>query len=355
MSPCAEAASPSGSSLLRRATLRSRRAEQRQRQQRDPQSPGKREDREDRGPEQTIADRAVEAALDLAARRFDERRVLHAGRTGGHAGHAAETRVEVPTNERHHRRAPFEGRLSSGRSAREANPFPRPTARRSDTSGGRSRSARTRRSARSMGGSSPSNAADALISAPGRRSECPADRARASATRTAADALPWLPQTSTSDLSSGEPRRSTTLPNDADRRSWSMARACAFAWPSMRIRPDPTAARPSISVSTTPLVAAARLQLADRGRQVGRQPARADHRPRRRPRAAFVVLGSRVHAPRSPSTRSSLAPISSARHEPAPRRRPAPTRIGAAAQTSARGSRRRSARAGSPSPRARRQ
>jgi hypothetical protein len=35
-----------------------------------------------------------------------------------------------------------------------------------------------------------------------------------------------------------------------------IARACAFASPLIRTRPDPTVARPSISISMTPLVTA---------------------------------------------------------------------------------------------------
>ena len=92
--------------------------------------------------------RRVVAALDLRARGLDQRRVLHAGRAGGDAGHAAEAGVEVADERRRSCRRGLRGRTSSGRSARAASPSPRPTARRSDTSADRSRSARTCRSAR---------------------------------------------------------------------------------------------------------------------------------------------------------------------------------------------------------------
>ena len=94
---------------------------------------------------------AVVVALDLGAGRLDELVVLHAGRAGGHAGHAAEAGVEV----RDHRVASSarpRGPASSGRSGRAGSPSPRPTARTSGRSAGRTRSARSRRSSAASGG-----------------------------------------------------------------------------------------------------------------------------------------------------------------------------------------------------------
>ena len=74
--------------------------------------------------------------------------VLHAGRARGDARHAAEAAVEVLDDGVGDGQLALSSRGPSGRCGRAASPSPRPTARRSDRSAGRSRSARTCRSAR---------------------------------------------------------------------------------------------------------------------------------------------------------------------------------------------------------------
>ena len=85
------------------------RSEERQRQHRQAHPAGIRNERQQRRSEQTIAQAArVYSLLDLRARPLDERPVLHAGRTRGHAVQTAQTRVEVLDERRVDRRAPFD-------------------------------------------------------------------------------------------------------------------------------------------------------------------------------------------------------------------------------------------------------
>ena len=89
--------------------------------------------------------------LDLRPRLLDERPVLNARRTGRHAGHTAEAPVEVLHEGRRHLRPALDGSFHQIDLGREVSPFPRPTARRSDTSAGKTRNGRTCRSARTAG------------------------------------------------------------------------------------------------------------------------------------------------------------------------------------------------------------
>ncbi len=98
-------------------------------------------------PEQAIRQRPGVSLLDLRARLFDQRPVLHARRTGRHAGQAAEAPVEVLHEGRRHLGPALDARLHQVDRGRAASPSPRPTAGRSDTSAGRTRSGRTCRSA----------------------------------------------------------------------------------------------------------------------------------------------------------------------------------------------------------------
>jgi uncharacterized sporulation protein YeaH/YhbH (DUF444 family) len=65
----------------RSAAPSDRSLQDRKRQQRKPKAARIWKEREDRTAEQAIAERARITPLDLRARRLDERRVLHAGRT----------------------------------------------------------------------------------------------------------------------------------------------------------------------------------------------------------------------------------------------------------------------------------
>jgi hypothetical protein len=85
--------------------------EHHQRQQRDPEPCGIRHHGEDRLAEPSIHDRSWMLALDLAPRRFDQRRVLHAGWARGHARHAAQARVEMADEAVRHPGAPLEAGL----------------------------------------------------------------------------------------------------------------------------------------------------------------------------------------------------------------------------------------------------
>ena len=79
-------------------------------------------------PEQPLAGGRAVVTLDLRARLLDERPVLHAGRTGGDARQAAETRDRSAGRRTTSSRRALRGRPSSGRCARAASPSPRPTA-----------------------------------------------------------------------------------------------------------------------------------------------------------------------------------------------------------------------------------
>ena len=85
-------------------------AQHHQRRQRDAQAAGYGKSAKI-APRNSRSPSALIAALDLAARRLDERRILHAGRTGGDARHAAETRVEVAHERRRHLGAAVEPAL----------------------------------------------------------------------------------------------------------------------------------------------------------------------------------------------------------------------------------------------------
>ena len=64
--------------------------------ERHPSEPtGVRKQREDHPPEQPVAERTHDVALDLRARRLDQLVVLHAGRAGGDTGHTPEAGVEM--------------------------------------------------------------------------------------------------------------------------------------------------------------------------------------------------------------------------------------------------------------------
>src|SRR5262249_43223959 len=74
---------------------------------------------EDEAAEPALAEAAPVVVLDLGARLLDERVVLHAGRAGGHAGHAAQAAVEVADDRR------VEARLRVGELLHEVDPAAR--------------------------------------------------------------------------------------------------------------------------------------------------------------------------------------------------------------------------------------
>ncbi len=78
----------------------------------------------------------------------DQDVVAHAARAGGHAGETAEAAVEVARRRSRRARSRPHRPASSGGCARAASPSRRPTACRSGTRAGRTRSARRRRAAR---------------------------------------------------------------------------------------------------------------------------------------------------------------------------------------------------------------
>ncbi len=118
-----------------------------QRSPRRPQPLGVREQREDPLAQRLVGRGAFVPALDLGAGVLDEPVVLHAGRAGGHAGHAAEAGVEVADHRVGHRLA-AEALVHEVDAAARASPSPRPRGRRSGRPAGRTRSARSRRRAR---------------------------------------------------------------------------------------------------------------------------------------------------------------------------------------------------------------
>ncbi len=228
--------------------------------------PGIREQREDRAAEQAIGERARIAPLDLRARRFDERRVLHAGRTRRDARHAAEAGVEMADERRRHLRAAFEARLHQVDAAARRVHLLAPqhigrTGRQAEAA------VHALVDQRRIGRMFASNAAVAP-SALWRAGACPPALAASSQSEGGSQrppsrvedpvrierALQRVEQRLTRAVRSPDiderleliaiRATMTTLPNSDDARSCSMTAACAGASPSIRIRPAPIAARP---------------------------------------------------------------------------------------------------------------
>src|SRR5258706_6174300 len=195
--------------------------------------------------------------FDLTPGRFDERRVLHAGRTRGHARHAAEAGVEVTDEAVGHFGAPFESGLHEvNPPARRVHLFApqhvRRAGRETETAvhalvdpvsqRGRLRavdaSASLEAFSRSVAHSGPRPAFNVFCGSSARFSDA------RSGSRSPID-----PQTSTAALSASDPRRTTVFPNVADWRRRVMTRACVPVSPSIRNRPAPTAALPTTSIS----------------------------------------------------------------------------------------------------------
>ena len=75
--------------------MRRRQLDAGERQGEQPQPRRIRQDLEQRHAKETVRPRTLVMLLDGGARVLDERRVAHAGRAGGFAGHASEARVEM--------------------------------------------------------------------------------------------------------------------------------------------------------------------------------------------------------------------------------------------------------------------
>ena len=129
----------------------------------DAQPAGVGKQREEQLAERPVGGAARVAALDLLAGVGDQLVVADARRARGDAVHAAEAAVEV-LDHRVGQRLALEAGLHQVDAAARASPSPRPRARTSGRSAGRSRSARSRRSARAGAACRSSNAGSVVRS-----------------------------------------------------------------------------------------------------------------------------------------------------------------------------------------------